>query len=259
MGDIMNQIKIIAHRGGYKESNTTENSKEAILYAISKKYIDGIEFDIRVTKDKKIVLIHNASIKYHNKRYKVSHTNYQKLNEIYWKIYHTHLVTLEEVLSFIPKEKLIFLEVKSIGRNLEKENLELIEHTLRKYPSKKITLLSFLYQYLKYFSAKGYSTCLLISRNSKFFELKTYFKIYLTLHLSMISIHKGMAHKRLVSKILKSNKELGIYTIEKSLEINHIFKNIGMEMIKKYQNKIYITTQNPKQIAERIQLLDEEN
>lgn len=255
----MNQIKVIAHRGGYKESHTRENSKEAILYAISKDYVDGVEFDIRITKDKKIVLIHNSSIKYHNKRYKVAHTNYQTLNEIYFKIYHTKLITLEEILAFIPKNKLIFLEIKSISKGLEKENLKLIDHTLRKYPSKKITLLSFLYKYLKYFNEKGYSTCLLISRNSKFFELKTYFKIYLTLYLSMISIHKSMVHKRLVSKILKSNKKLGIYTIEKSEEIDHIFKNIGIEMIKKYQNKIYITTQNPRQIAERIQMIDEEN
>ena len=41
----MNEIKLIAHRGGYKQSNTRENSIEAIKYATSKEYIDGVGFN----------------------------------------------------------------------------------------------------------------------------------------------------------------------------------------------------------------------
>ena len=63
----MNKIKLIAHRGGYKQSNTRENSIEAIKYATSKEYIDGVEFDVRVTSDNKLVVFHDFRIKYNNK------------------------------------------------------------------------------------------------------------------------------------------------------------------------------------------------
>ena len=54
----MEKIHLIAHRGGYKESNTRENSIKAIKYAVSKDYITGVEFDVRITKDNKIILFH---------------------------------------------------------------------------------------------------------------------------------------------------------------------------------------------------------
>ena len=52
--------KFIAHRGN--DDDLAENSKEAILNSLSKPYIDGVEFDIRITKDNKFVINHNATI-----------------------------------------------------------------------------------------------------------------------------------------------------------------------------------------------------
>ncbi len=253
----MSGIKVIAHRGGYKESGTLENSKEAITYAISKSYIDGVEFDIRITNDKKIVLIHNASIKYRNKRYRVSNTNYEELNQIYVKKYRTSLCTLEEALSPIPKKKYVFLEIKNMNSKKEKEYLGLIYHTIKKYPSKRIVIISFLYKYLRYFISKGFPTCLLLSRKSHFFEWRVYFRLYLTLKLTMISLDKEMVQRKNSTRILKYNKQLGIYTIHHSSEIDHILHQIGMNTVMKYQEHIYITTTSPKKIYERIQKLNE--
>lgn len=253
----MSGIKLIAHRGGYKESGRLENSKEAIEYAVSKNYIDGVEFDIRLTNDKKIVLIHNASIKYQNRRYRVSNMNYEELNQIYFKIYHTNLCTLEEVLNLIPKKKFVFLEIKNMSSKKEKEYLDLIYYTLKKYPSKRIVIISFLYKYLKYFISKDFPTCLLLSRKSRFFEWKVYFRLYLALKLTMISLDKEMVKRKNSVRILRHNKLLGIYTIHQATEVNHIFHQIGMDAVKKYQDNIYITTTNPKKIYERIQKLNE--
>ena len=58
IGDYM--YKFIAHRGN--DDDLAENSKEAILNSLSKPYIDGVEFDIRITKDNKFVINHNATI-----------------------------------------------------------------------------------------------------------------------------------------------------------------------------------------------------
>ena len=51
---------IISHRGNGNH-NFKENSKEAIIFSLNDKNIDGIEIDIRFTKDKKMVLCHNAT------------------------------------------------------------------------------------------------------------------------------------------------------------------------------------------------------
>ena len=50
-------MRIISHRGS-NVSNYKPNTKQALLTALSIDFIDGIEFDIRITKDKKIVIIH---------------------------------------------------------------------------------------------------------------------------------------------------------------------------------------------------------
>ena len=52
--------KFISHRGN--DDDLAENSKKAILNSLSKPYIDGVEFDIRITKDNKFVINHNATI-----------------------------------------------------------------------------------------------------------------------------------------------------------------------------------------------------
>ena len=55
-------MKIIAHRGIHDKYKP--NTKEALLQALNESYIDGIELDIRITKDKKIVIIHDPIINF---------------------------------------------------------------------------------------------------------------------------------------------------------------------------------------------------
>lgn len=246
----MKNIKIIAHRGGYKESNTKENSKESIQYALTKNYIDGIEFDIRITKDNEIILIHDYSIKYQNKRYIVSKTNFKKLSDIYLKKFKVKLNKLEEILYIIPKNKIIFLEIKNYYIKNYYKYLELIYNIIKKYPTKKIIIISFFYRYLKYFKSKGYDTNLLLNNKSKLFEINASFKLYLNLNINIISLDKKMINNRISKSIIKNNKILGIYTIFKAKELNYILNKIDRKIISK--NKIFITTTNPKDIYERI-------
>ena len=49
---------LIAHRAN-NNHEFSENSKNAIINVLSKDYIDGIEIDVRITKDKRLVLIHD--------------------------------------------------------------------------------------------------------------------------------------------------------------------------------------------------------
>ena len=51
---------LISHRGYI--SKYPENSLEGIKYAFNLSEIDGVEFDVRITKDRKFVLIHDFFI-----------------------------------------------------------------------------------------------------------------------------------------------------------------------------------------------------
>ena len=52
---------LIAHRAN-NNHDFSENSLKAILNVLDKDYIDGIEIDVRITKDKQLVLIHDLVI-----------------------------------------------------------------------------------------------------------------------------------------------------------------------------------------------------
>ena len=53
-------MKIIAHRGNNIEK--VENNISGILKTLSYSYIDGVEIDVRMTKDGVLVLEHNLLI-----------------------------------------------------------------------------------------------------------------------------------------------------------------------------------------------------
>ena len=66
-------ISLVAHRGF--SSLAVENSKESILLALNDDNIDGIEFDIRLTKDNVLVLSHGNSITSNdNKKIKIKYS-----------------------------------------------------------------------------------------------------------------------------------------------------------------------------------------
>lgn len=56
--DMTPSYKIIAHRGYYQAASGAENSLQAIEAAY-KAGIDGVEIDVRATKDDSLVLVHD--------------------------------------------------------------------------------------------------------------------------------------------------------------------------------------------------------
>ena len=78
-------MKIIAHRGN--SGKYKENSLKAIEYSLNEDYIDGVEFDIRMTKDFKFVIHHDPFYK----GYYIKKTRLKKLQKL-------GLNSLEEVL-----------------------------------------------------------------------------------------------------------------------------------------------------------------
>jgi len=141
-------LKVEGHRGAI--TNAHENSLEAFLEAERLK-IDGIEFDLWLTKDKVPVISHGKTTvglevllsKVTNKLEHVflPHTTSQNLNNYVYPKSHAAICTLEEVLiSLKDSHMYLNLELKDYSSELIEQILRLIQ-SLK--PSVKITFSSF--------------------------------------------------------------------------------------------------------------------
>ncbi len=124
---------LIAHRGKVDSINK-ENTIEAFKAAINDIKYDGFELDIRETKDKKIVVVHDFVVD--NKL--IKRVNYKELE-------HYNIPLLESVLK-LDTEKIIMIEIKDPNMDIEA-----LSKLLEKYQDKKIYLMSFYNNVIKEF------------------------------------------------------------------------------------------------------------
>ena len=137
----------IAHRAN-DNHNYLENTKEAIIYCLNKEYIDGIEIDIRITKDKEFVLIHNMLIdKISNGKGFIKDKTLKELKTYNLKN-NQKINTLEEVLN-IMNNKLLLIEIKDELNNY-KEFIDIFYKKIKKYLHLNIIICSFNYELLNY-------------------------------------------------------------------------------------------------------------
>lgn len=121
-------MKIIAHRG--LRTTWKENTKEAILEALQTSFIDGVEFDVRFTKDQKLVIIHNMTIdRVSNGSGFVHLKTLKELRTLNFgtKQHPSTIATLKEVLENVPNQKIIMIELKQ-----ESDVFEDLIHVFRK-------------------------------------------------------------------------------------------------------------------------------
>lgn len=141
---------IYSHRGD--SLNAPENTFEAFYYA----YLtdaDGIETDVRLTKDKIPILIHDKTInRTSNSKLggKVSKYTYEELLKFDFGLFKskfykgTKIVKLEDFLKYFSNKKMKYcIELK------EKAGVEEIIQIIKKYNIENITLISFKYDILE--------------------------------------------------------------------------------------------------------------
>jgi glycerophosphoryl diester phosphodiesterase len=135
---------IIAHRG--ESYNAPENTFASINLAW-KRDADAVEIDVQLTKDEKIVLIHDRTTLRTGGKYKrIASNNYDELLKIdvgifkdtTWK--NERIPLLDKVIDTIPKNKILFVEIKSDDRII-KPLQSLIEQ--KNFSSTKIKLIGF--------------------------------------------------------------------------------------------------------------------
>ena len=136
---ILFSMKYIIHRG-ITSNRFKENSYTAIKRALIDKSSLGVEFDIRLAKDDKIVLSHDNIINFNY----IENMNY---NDI---IKNKYLTTLDKVLT-INTDKILLIDIK-VNNNYKKFGNLLLKE-LDKY-ERNIYLASFNKKVIKYLGKK---------------------------------------------------------------------------------------------------------
>lgn len=116
-----------AHRGFHDQHGApAENTLSAFKKA--KDYGYGIELDVQLTRDEKVVVFHDETLKRmaQDKR-KVSELNFDELKSI--NILGSHIPTLEETLTLVSGQVPLIVELKSHGnyRKLCSETAQLLD------------------------------------------------------------------------------------------------------------------------------------
>lgn len=207
-------MKLIAHRGK-DNHNYKENSKDALLWCLEKDYIDGVELDIRLTKDNQWVIYHGTSILElgFDRRFIANETleNLKKIN-MGTKLNPVYLDTLEEFLSSVNSDKLILLDIKCEQKDYQDE-LKQILRIREKYKDLHIFVCSFCYGLVKLLTTMCKTqTGLLVS---DFINKKKDYKPF-----SFLSVSKGS-----FSDIHEPNKKM-IWTITHPHQMRPSYKKM---------------------------------
>lgn len=199
---------IITHRGIHDNINIYENTLEAFKLSIKKGY--AIELDVRMTKDKQIVVFHDNNTKRLTKKDLIVEENtYQELNN--QNILHIPL--LIEVLKLINGKVPLLIEIKPTKKDYElATNLMTI---LNNYEG-KYAIQSFNPKVLYWFK-RNYPNVLRGQLSMKYTKHK------------ISSIKKYILSKMLFNKITKPNF------------ISYKYNELNIEQIKKYKKQnIYV-------------------
>ncbi|OGK19780.1 hypothetical protein A3C23_01605 [Candidatus Roizmanbacteria bacterium RIFCSPHIGHO2_02_FULL_37_13b] len=114
----MKKILVIAHRAGGK--GLSENRIETIKKTLLKDYVDGIEIDIRLTKDNVLVVHHDRGVYINGSRIWIDKVEYSTIK-------HLGVPTFKEVLNlFNESKKIINIDIKE--ERCIKPMIEIIKH-----------------------------------------------------------------------------------------------------------------------------------
>ena len=208
---------IISHRGESKYAPENTMSSFYLAYLLNS---DGIECDLRKTKDNKFVIIHDKTInRTSNGKGKVCDYTLSELRNFNFgntKYNYENIITLSEFLdNFSNKNIKLFIELKEIN------NINEIWNELSKYNLKNTTIISFDFNLLVQLRkiSKIIKLGLLtyeINSNMVNNMLKNDIKLVICL-LSFLN-------KKVISKIKNSKIEIGAWKVKNCTELNRINK-----------------------------------
>ena len=227
-------MEIIAHRGN-NNHEFRENTLEAVIDSINKDYIDGVEIDIRLTKDKKLVVIHDYLINEVSDG--IGAVKDMTLKQLYEYNFGTEehparITTLEEILKNVTNGKKIMIEIKEESSNFIPIVEELIR-VLKRYPNRNVAIISF-----------NYSICRYLKKNFKY-KVGLLIGIKMNTNKFYNNFNFNSINYRHIRRIIFRFKKNYVWTINTEKQFNKIKKrviryNIGIVTDKAYLVKDWL-------------------
>ena len=210
---------IIAHRGVHNNDNIPENSIKAFKTAIDKNY--GIEFDIEITKDDKLIIHHDDNLKRMTglDAY-VESLTYDEIKKL--KLLNTNetIPSFKELLNLVDGKVFLDIEIKST-KKIDKI-VKLVLDELKDYKG-ELSIKSFNPKIVNKFKkvTDKYKIGLLVMENSKSKLLNRLVKsniIYKITNFDFLAVHKEMLNNNFYNKYI-DNYQIYIWTIDSFEEI----------------------------------------
>lgn len=197
-------MKYIAHRGYRKK--TLENSIESFNNAIKEKYFSGFELDIRESKNKDFVVIHDSFVD------RVTKDKGLVKNKTTKQLHQLGIPTLEEVLK-LKTQKIILIEIKNYDINLDK-----LIKLLNRYKNLNIYVCSF--------SAKVINNITKYKRNFKIGVLNTVFNRQDNYDkYDFVCLYKNILTNNLVNYFFDRNIEVFVWGLMDKIDIDKTIVN----------------------------------
>jgi len=187
---------LIAHRG-LTTNDIKENTIESFKNALKNKY-DGIELDIRYTKDKKIVIHHDYLInRTSNGKGSLKKYSYNELKKFNFgsKKIPQKIPLLIDVIKII-KNTIIFIELK------EKINVKDLINIIKRNKTNQYYICSFNFNFIKDFINTDYKVGLI---NNIFNSKDIYNK------LDFVMILENIFNMDIYNKMMQNNIEVVLY------------------------------------------------
>lgn len=235
-------MKVIT-RYGISSKNTPQDTYDSLLLAINTDYIDGVEVNLNMTKDKEIIIYQSDSIE-NNPNYKIKESTLNDLakHNLGSKVKKHRILTLKEALKlFESTSKLLILNFNDFG----KLNLEMIKKTSSlvnlfpndnvyiKSPCKEVILE--MQNYIK----KAKMGAVIMNLEPYFWELDLDFY---SISVQKTKINECSKH---IQKKLEDNRYIMMGDINDSKIFDDVKKTIGNEVM----DKSYIISSNIIAIA----------
>ncbi|MBD3191551.1 MAG: hypothetical protein GF308_12955 [Candidatus Heimdallarchaeota archaeon] len=230
----MTKPLIFGHRGApYNQpENTLKSFKQAFQDGA-----DGIEFDVRLTSDKEMIVIHDETINRTTNGTgfvkELTHMEIRQVN-INNKL---KIPTLEEVVKKFGNEKWLNIEIKEPG--FEKQLIELLNDL---QITKKIVLSSFFVSVIQEINniSKKFSTALLFT-----YEINDFQSLKKEMVIDSIHPHHKLVNKELMDQAKNNKLAVRAWTVDNPTKALSLTK-IGIDGI---------ITNNPKKIITKLKTL----
>lgn len=225
-------MDIIAHRGasGYAPENTLSSIKKAIQMGV-----DGIEIDIQLTKDNKIVVFHDWKLgrtaegnKY---IFESLSDELHRLNAGVWfssEFKEDKIPSLEDVLNLLPDSMMLNIEIKDISRGhrgIEKYLVDILDRHAEK--KKNIIISSFHHNVLSALYKQDKELKLGFLTSSDLVDIATYIKST-GIHCYSYHPEVNLITREAVESLHKIGIKVFVWTVNSEEDFRYL-ESIGVD------------------------------